>query len=45
MTGLSPKSAIGMVQTFVEHEILVEITGYQRNRVYVFDEYVRLFDK
>lgn len=43
ITGLSPKSAIAMIQAFVEHRILVEVTGYQRNRVYVFDEYVRLF--
>ena len=43
MTNLSPKAANDMVKTFVEHRILVEITGYRRNRVFVFDEYVRMF--
>ena len=43
MTGLSPKAANDMVKAFVEYKILVETTGYQRNRVFVFDEYVRMF--
>jgi hypothetical protein len=32
-----------LVKAFVEQKILVETTGYQRNRVFVFDEYVRMF--
>ena len=43
MTGLSPKAANDLVKVFVEHKILVETTGYQRNRVFVFDEYVKMF--
>jgi len=43
MTGLSPKAANDLVKTFADREILVEITGYQRNRVFVFNEYVKLF--
>ena len=43
MTGLSPKAANDLVKAFVEQKILVETTGYQRNRVFVFDEYVRMF--
>lgn len=43
MTGLSPKAANDLVKAFVEHKILVETTGYQRNRVFVFDEYVSMF--
>lgn len=43
MTGLSPKAANDLVKVFVEHKILVETTGYQRNRVFVFDEYVSMF--
>lgn len=43
MTGLSPKAANDLVKAFVEHKILVETTGYQRNRVFVFDDYVRMF--
>ena len=43
MTGLSPKAANDLVKAFVEHKILIETTGYQRNRVFVFDEYVAMF--
>ncbi|GAK49974.1 fulamentation induced by cAMP protein fuc [Candidatus Moduliflexus flocculans] len=43
MTGLSVKAANDLVQAFVEQQILVETTGYQRNRVFVFDAYVKLF--
>ena len=43
MTNLSPKAANDLVKAFVEQKILVETTGYQRNRVFVFDEYVRMF--
>jgi len=43
MTGLSPKAANDLVRIFVEMKILRETTGYQRNRVFVFDEYMRLF--
>jgi cell filamentation protein, protein adenylyltransferase len=43
MTGLSPKAANDMVRVFIEQKILVEITGYQRNRMFVFDEYMRMF--
>jgi Fic family protein len=43
MTGLSPKAANDLVKAFVKQRILVETTGYQRNRVFVFDEYVRMF--
>jgi len=45
MTGLSPKAANALVQVFVEKKILVESTGYQRNRVFVFDEYMKMFRK
>jgi len=41
---LSPKAASDLVKAFVEHGILKEITGYQRNRIFVFEEYLRLFD-
>ena len=43
MTGLSPKAANNLVQIFIENKILIETTGYQRNRVFVFNEYVRMF--
>jgi Fic family protein len=43
MTALSPKAANELARIFVELKILRETTGYQRNRVFVFDEYMRMF--
>ncbi len=43
MTGLSAKAANDLVRAFVGEKILMETTGYQRNRVFVFEEYVKLF--
>jgi hypothetical protein len=43
ITGLSPKAAGDLAKIFTENNILVESTGYQRNRVFVFREYLRLF--
>lgn len=45
VTGLSPKAANELVRIFMEKNILKEITGYQRNRIFVFDEYIKLFEK
>ena len=41
---LSPKAANDLIQQFVKLGILKEITGYQRNRVFVFDDYIRAFE-
>ena len=43
LTGLSPKAANDLIQAFVEKGILVETTGYQRNRSFVFAEYLKMF--
>ena len=43
MTGLSTKAANNLVGVLVEQNILKETTGYQRNRIFVFDEYLKLF--
>lgn len=43
MTGLSTKAANDLVQAFVDLDILVESTGYQRNRVFDFADYLRMF--
>ncbi len=32
-----------LIEAFVKHGILTEITGYKRNRLFVFDEYLKLF--
>ena len=41
--GLSVVSANGLLSTFVEIGILEEKTGFNRNRYYVFEEYVKIF--
>ncbi len=43
ITGLSTKAAYNLAAWFEEQKILKEITGYKRNRMFVFDEYVKLF--
>ncbi|HPF08017.1 MAG TPA: Fic family protein, partial [Spirochaetota bacterium] len=43
ITGLSPKAAYDLVEAFIEAGILKETTGYQRNRVFIFEEYVKMF--
>jgi len=42
-TGLSPKAAYDLVEAFIEAGILKESTGYQRNKVFIFEDYVRMF--
>ncbi len=42
-TGLSPKAANDLAQVFLTAGILTETTGYQRNRVFSFEEYLMLF--
>lgn len=41
--GISVVSANGLLSTFVEIGILEEKTGFNRNRYYAFEEYVRIF--
>jgi len=40
---VSPKAANGLIKHFVELDILEEITGFQRNRMFVFRRYITLF--
>lgn len=40
---ISVVSANGLIKAFVEIGILEEKTGFNRNRYYVFEEYVRIF--
>lgn len=43
MTELSPKAANDLIKVFVDKKILVETTGHQRNRIFMFEEYVKMF--
>ena len=44
ITNLSPRSANNLIKIFVETGILVEMTGYQRNRIFIFEQYLNLFE-
>ncbi len=45
MTRTTSPAANDLVRRFVDHRILVEITGFARNRRYRYDDYVRLFSE
>ena len=40
---ISSPTANALIKDFIRLGILVEITGQQRGRVYVFDRYLKLF--
>jgi DNA-binding IclR family transcriptional regulator len=40
---ISPPTAQTLVREFKDRGILVELTGFARNRVYSFENYLRLF--
>jgi Fic family protein len=41
---VNPSTAIRLIEDFVRLGILKEITGYKRNRVFVFEKYLKLFE-
>ena len=45
ITGLSKKAANDLAADFEREAILVEMTGQSRNRLFVFDQYLALFQK
>ena len=40
---ITPTTANGLLKTFVETEILEEKTGFNRNRYYAFEDYIKIF--
>ncbi len=44
LTHLSPKAANDLVKVFVEQKVLKEITGFSRNRIFIFEQYLKLFE-
>jgi hypothetical protein len=40
---LAPRAANALINDLERLNVLKEITGFKRNRVYVFEEYLRLF--
>lgn len=40
---ISPSTANRLINQFIELQILIELTGYKRNRKYIFKEYFNIF--
>ena len=40
--GISANSAQKLISSFIKYGILKEITGYKRNRIFIFDDYLKL---
>lgn len=45
LLGLTPRAANALINDLESMHILKEITGFKRNRVYVFEEYLKLFER
>jgi len=45
LLGLKPNTAATLVNDFVKYGVLVELTGKQRNRLYLFQEYFMIFKR
>jgi Fic family protein len=44
LCGLSFKSTSDLIAKMQEHDILKEVTGQQRNRLFVFEPYIKIFE-
>jgi DNA-binding MarR family transcriptional regulator len=36
-------TALRLIDDFIKLKILKEVTGYKRNRIFIFDDYMKLF--
>ncbi|MEX2569503.1 MAG: winged helix-turn-helix transcriptional regulator [Cyclobacteriaceae bacterium] len=43
LLGIHPSTANRLIRNFQQIGILKELTGYKRNRIYAFEEYIGLF--
>jgi len=43
--GLSPKASNAIIQDFISLGILTEITGYKRNRMFAFSDYIKILNQ
>lgn len=41
---INPSTALRLIEDFIRLGILKEITGYKRNRVFIFEKYIQLFE-
>lgn len=44
LLAVHPSTANRLINDFVQLGILKERTGHKRNRIYIFEEYVQLFE-
>lgn len=42
---ITPRAANGIVKDFVRLNILREVTGQRRNRLFIFDEYLKILER
>lgn len=40
---INVSTALRLIDDFIKLKILVELTGYKRNRIFAFDDYIKLF--
>jgi len=45
LLGVSHQAASALLKKMLADGLLVEFTGYKRNRVFVFERYLALFDR
>ncbi|MCF6256044.1 MAG: hypothetical protein L3J98_02720 [Gammaproteobacteria bacterium] len=45
LLGLQTNTAAALVNDFVKHGVLFELTGKQRNRVFWFKDYIMIFNR
>jgi Fic family protein len=44
LLSINPSTALRLIEDFIRLGILKEVTGYKRNRVFVFEQYLKLFE-
>lgn len=40
---INVSTALRLIDDFIKLKILIEVTGYKRNRIFAFDDYIKLF--
>ncbi len=43
ITGIPDKTMRSLINVMIEKDIIKEMTGYGRNKLFVFDKYLKLF--
>jgi hypothetical protein len=40
---INVSTALRLIDDFIKLNILIEVTGYKRNRIFTFEDYIKLF--